>query len=56
MCIHASAPHVAAVNPKGTKTLLGNGLITFYIKSNAVFCNGPSNLQRNPPDFIIFDN
>ena len=34
--IPASAADAAAVNPKGTKTLLANGLITFFIKGNPV--------------------
>ena len=46
----------AAVNPKGIKTLLANGLITFFINDNTVFSKGPSNLSKNPPDCIIFDN
>ena len=40
------------VNPNGIKTLLANGLITFSIKGNPLFSNGP----RNPPDCIILDN
>ena len=56
LCIPASAAEAAAVNPKVIKTLLANGLITFDIKSNPVFSNGPSNLPRNPPYCIIFDN
>ena len=44
------------VNPNRIKTLLANGLITFFIKGNPVFSNGPSNLLRNRPDWIIFDN
>ena len=43
LCIPASAADAAAVNPKGIKTPLANGLITFFI-------NGPRNLPRNPPD------
>ena len=50
LCIPASAADAAAVNPKEIKTLLANGLITFDIKGNPVFKNGPSNLPRNPPD------
>ena len=56
LCIPASAADAAAVNPNGIKTLLANGLITFFIKGNPVFSNGPSNLPRNPPDCIILDN
>ena len=47
LCIPASA---AAGNVKGIKTLMVNGLITFFINGNPVFTNGPSNLLRNPPD------
>ena len=56
LCILASAADAAAVNPKGVKTLLANGLITFFINGNPFFSNGPSNLPRNSPDGIIFDN
>ena len=49
MCISASAADAAAVNLKGIKKLLANGLITFYISGNPVFSNGTSNLPRNPP-------
>ena len=56
MCITASATDAAAVNPKGIKALLANGLITFFINGNPVFSNGPSNLPRNHPDCIILDN
>ena len=40
----------AGNNPKGIKTLLADGLKTFFISDNPVFSNGPSNLPRNPPD------
>ena len=50
LCIPASAANAAAVNPKGIKTLLANGLITFFINGNPVFSYGPSNLPRNLPD------
>ena len=50
LCIPASAADAAVVNPRGIKTLLANGLITFFINANPVFSNGPSNLPRNPPD------
>ena len=56
LCIPASADDAAAVNPKGIQTLLANGLITFFINGNPVISNGPSNLPRNSPDCIIFDN
>ena len=50
LSIPASA---AAVNPRGTKMLLANGLTTIFINGKPVFSNGPSNLSRNPPDCII---
>ena len=49
-CIPASAADAAVVNPNGIKTLLSNGLITFFINGNPVFNNGPRRLPRNPPD------
>ena len=52
----SAATDAAAVNPKGIKTLLANGLITFFINGNPAFSNESSNLPRNPPDCIIFDN
>ena len=55
MCIPASVADTAAVNPKGTKTLLANGLITVDIKGNPVFSNVPSNLPKNP-ECVILDN
>ena len=56
LCIPASAVDAAAVNPKGINTLLADGLITFDIKGNPVFSNGPNNLPKNPPDRIILDH
>ena len=56
LCIPAYAADAAAVNPKGIKTVLANGLITFFINGNLVLSNGPSNVPRNPPDCIILDN
>ena len=56
LCIPASAADAAAVSPKGINTLLANGVITFFINGNPVFNKGPSNLPKNPPDYIIFDN
>ena len=31
-------------------------LITFFIKDNPIFSNGPRGLPRNPPDYVILDN
>ena len=53
--IPASAAYGAAVNPNRIKTLLANGLITFFIKDNPVFSNGLGSLPRNSPDCIILD-
>ena len=55
LCIPESAADAAAVNPKRIKTLLANGLITFFISGNPVFSNGCSNLPRNPPGGIFLD-
>ena len=41
LCIPSSAADTAAVNPKGIKTLLADGLITFFVKGNPVFSNRP---------------
>ena len=49
LCIPTSAADAAVVNPKGIKTLLANGLITFFINGNPVFSKGPRSLPRNPP-------
>ena len=56
LCIPESAADAVAVNPKGIKTLLANGLITFFISGNPGLSNGPRSLARNPPDYIILDN
>ena len=54
--IPAFAANAAAVNPKGIKKFLANGLITVFISGNPVFSNGPTNLPRNPPDCTTLDN
>ena len=56
LCKPASSADAAAVNTKGIKTLLAIGLITFFVNGYPLFSNGLSNLLRNPPDCIIFDN
>ena len=56
LCIPASAADASAVSPKGINTLLATGVITLFINGNPVFNKGPSNLPKNPPDCIIFDN
>ena len=55
LSIPASAAD-AAVNPKGINTILANALITFFIKGNPAFSNGPNNLPKYPPDCIILNN
>ena len=37
MIIPTSAAAAAAVNPKGIKTLLANGLVTFFVNGNLCF-------------------
>ena len=56
LCVPASAADAVAVNSKGIKTLLANGLITFFINGNLVFSNGPRRLPKNPGDCTILDN
>ena len=55
LCIPASTTDAAAVNPKGIKTFLANGSITFFISGNPVFSNEQRSLPRNPPYCIILD-
>ena len=55
-CIPASAADAAPVNPNRIKTLLANGLITFFIIRNRVISNGSRSVTRNPLDCIILDN
>ena len=56
LCIPTSAADAPAVNPKGIKTPLVDGLITFLINGNPVFSNVPRGLPTNPPDCVILDN
>ena len=51
--IAASVVDAAAINPNGIKTLLANGLVTFPIKGNPGFSNGPKSLPKNSPDCTI---
>ena len=46
LCIPESPADAAAVNPKGIKTLLANGVITFFVNGNPVFNKGPTNLPK----------
>ena len=56
LCIPASAADGTAVNPRGIKKLLANGLITFFINGNPVFSNGARILSRNLPNYTILNN
>ena len=56
LCTPASAPDAAAVNTNGIKTLLANGLITFFINGSPVFNNEPISLPRSSPNCTILDN
>ena len=40
----------AAVSLNGIKTLLANGLSTFFFKGNPAFNNGSKSLPENRPD------
>ena len=53
--IPTSAADATAVNPKEIKTVLTSGLITFFNSGNPVFSDGPSNLPKNSPHWIIFE-
>ena len=46
LCILTSPADAATVNHKIIKTLLANGLITFFISGNPVFSNGPRSLPK----------
>ena len=56
LCIPAPAADTAAVNHNGIKTLLVNGIISFFINGNTAFGNGPRSLPRNHPVYTIPDN
>ena len=56
IAVSVAAATAAAVSPNGIKTLLANGLSTFFIKGNPVFNNGPKSLPKNPPHSSILCN
>ena len=56
LCIPASADDAAAVNPKGIKTRLANGLTTFFVNGNPVFINGPRSLPRFATCLFVNNN
>ena len=51
-----NANDAAVFNPNDIKTLLANGLRTFPIKGNPVFCNGAKSLPKNSSDYPILCN
>ena len=53
---YCSWADATAVNPKGIKTILANGLITFSINGSPAFNNGPRSLPRNHPNCTILDH
>ena len=56
LCIPASAADAATVNSNGIKTLLVNGLSTFFIKGKPIFNNGSKRLLRTIPNCTILDS
>ena len=48
--------YVTAVNPKGTRMLLANGLRLFTIKGKPDLINSPKRLSTDHPNCTIFDN
>ena len=44
--VAASVTGATAINCNGSKTLLANGLSTFFIIGNQVFSNGPKDLPK----------
>ena len=54
--IEASVADVTAVNPKGTKMLLANGLSTFPINGKPSFIKVPKILPENSPYCTILDS
>ena len=50
----ASLINAAAVNPKGTKTLLANDISTLFINGNPVLIDGPRKLSNPPSWQLIF--
>ena len=54
--IPASVADTAIVNSNGNRTLLANGLSTFFIRGKPVFSNGPRSLLKNPPNCFILDS
>ena len=49
-------PEPPTVNPNGIKTLLDNGLSTYFINGNPAFSDGLISLPRNPPTYTILND
>ena len=45
--INTSVADAAAVNPNGTKTLLANGVSTFFINGQVTFLNGARKVSNS---------
>ena len=56
LCIPVSDDDAAALYLNGIKTLVANGLSTFFIKGKPAFSTGPRSLTRNPADCTILDS
>ena len=56
LCIPASAADAATVHSNGIKTILDNGLSTFFIKDKPIFNNGSKRLLRTLPNCTILDS
>ena len=56
LCIPVSDDDAAALYLNGIKTLVANGLSTFFIKGKPAFSAGPRSLTRNPADCTILDS
>ena len=54
--VAASIADAVDVNPNGIKTLLANGLSTFFMKDNPVFSDGPKNIPKNLPNCFFLCN
>ena len=52
----ASVADADLVNPNGIKTLLADGISTFFIKGKTVFSNDSESLPKNPADCSILCN
>ena len=56
LCIPASVADAASVNPNSIKTVLANGLSTFFIKKKIVFSSSLRNPPKNPSDCTVLDS